>query len=313
MLDMVKQKTLKNVIRATGIGLHTGEKVYLTLRPAPVDTGVVFIRSDLDPMVEIKALNSSVVDTKLATTIGEGSVRISTVEHVLAAFSGLGIDNVYVEVSGPEMPIMDGSAATFVFLVQSAGIEAQSAAKKFIRIKKPIRVSGADGLNDYGQRVELLPHSGFKVSHTIIYDNAVIKEQHASIDFANTDFVKAVSRARTFGLMQEFEQLREMNLVQGGSLDNAIVVDEYRVLNADGLRHDDEFVRHKILDAIGDLYLLGHSILGEFIGYKSGHTENHALRTALLAQPDAWDVITFGDRQKAPSAYSNLGGLDYAS
>ncbi|MDC3327686.1 UDP-3-O-acyl-N-acetylglucosamine deacetylase [Pseudomonadales bacterium] len=310
---MVKQKTLKNVIRATGIGLHTGEKVYLTLRPAPVDTGVVFIRSDLDPMVEIKALNTSVVDTKLATTIGEGSVRISTVEHVLAAFSGLGIDNVYVEVSGPEMPIMDGSAATFVFLVQSAGIEAQSAAKKFIRIKKPIRVSGADGLNDYGQRVELLPYSGFKVSHTIIYDNAVIKEQHASIDFANTDFVKAVSRARTFGLMQEFEQLREMNLVQGGSLDNAIVVDEYRVLNADGLRHDDEFVRHKILDAIGDLYLLGHSILGEFVGYKSGHTENHALRTALLAQPDAWDVITFGDRQKAPSAYSNLGGLDYAS
>jgi UDP-3-O-[3-hydroxymyristoyl] N-acetylglucosamine deacetylase len=293
--------------------LHTGEKVYLTLRPAPVDTGVVFIRSDLDPMVEIKALNTSVVDTKLATTIGEGSVRISTVEHVLAAFSGLGIDNVYVEVSGPEMPIMDGSAATFVFLVQSAGIEAQSAAKKFIRIKKPIRVSGADGLNDYGQRVELLPYSGFKVSHTIIYDNAVIKEQHASIDFANTDFVKAVSRARTFGLMQEFEQLREMNLVQGGSLDNAIVVDEYRVLNADGLRHDDEFVRHKILDAIGDLYLLGHSILGEFVGYKSGHTENHALRTALLAQPDAWDVITFGDRQKAPSAYSNLGGLDYAS
>ena len=310
---MVKQKTLKNVIRATGIGLHTGEKVYLTLRPAPVDTGVVFIRSDLDPMVEIKALNSSVVDTKLATTIGEGSVRISTVEHVLAAFSGLGIDNVYVEVSGPEMPIMDGSAATFVFLVQSAGIEAQSAAKKFIRIKKPVRVSGAEGLNDYGQRVALLPHSGFKVSHTIIYDNAVIKEQHASIDFANTDFVKAVSRARTFGLMQEFEQLREMNLAQGGSLDNAIVVDEFRILNADGLRHDDEFVRHKILDAIGDLYLLGHSILGEFVGYKSGHTENHALRTALLAQPDAWDVITFSDRQKAPSAYANLGGLDYAS
>jgi len=310
---MVKQKTLKNVIRATGIGLHTGEKVYLTLRPAPVDTGVVFIRSDLDPMVEIKALNSSVVDTKLATTIGEGAVRISTVEHVLAAFSGLGIDNVYVEVSGPEMPIMDGSAATFVFLVQSAGIEAQSAAKKFIRIKKPIRVSGASGLNDYGQRVELLPHSGFKVSHTIVYDNAVIKEQHASIDFANTDFVKAVSRARTFGLMQEFEQLREMNLAQGGSLDNAIVVDEFRILNADGLRHDDEFVRHKILDAIGDLYLLGHSILGEFVGYKSGHTENHALRNALLAQPDAWDVVTFSDRQKAPGAYVNLGGLDYAS
>jgi len=310
---MIKQKTLKNVIRATGIGLHTGEKVYLTLRPAPVDTGVVFIRSDLDPVVEIKASNASVVDTKLATTIGIGDTKISTVEHVLAAFSGLGIDNVFVEVSGPEMPIMDGSAATFVFLVQSAGIEAQSAPKKFIRIKKPIRVSGVGSAQDYGQSVALLPHSGFKVSHTIIYDNAVIREQHACIDFANTDFVKAVSRARTFGLMQEFEQLRELNLAQGGSLDNAIVVDEYRILNVDGLRHDDEFVRHKILDAIGDLYLLGHSILGEFVGFKSGHTENHGLRTALIAQPEAWDIITFDEHERTPSAYAHLGGFEYAS
>ncbi|MCH1556418.1 MAG: UDP-3-O-acyl-N-acetylglucosamine deacetylase [Pseudomonadales bacterium] len=310
---MIKQKTLKNVIRATGIGLHTGEKVYLTLRPAPIDTGVVFIRSDLDPVVEIKASNATVVDTKLATTVGIGDAKISTVEHVLAAFSGLGIDNVFVEVSGPEMPIMDGSAATFVFLVQSAGIETQSACKKFIRIKKPIRVSGAGSAQDYGQSVALLPHPGFKVSHTIIYDNAVIREQHACIDFANTDFVKAVSRARTFGLMQEFEQLRELNLAQGGSLDNAIVVDEYRILNVDGLRHDDEFVRHKILDAIGDLYLLGHSILGEFVGFKSGHTENHALRSALIAQPEAWDIITFDGQERAPSAYAHLGGFEYAS
>jgi UDP-3-O-[3-hydroxymyristoyl] N-acetylglucosamine deacetylase len=310
---MVKQKTLKTVIRATGIGLHTGEKVYLTLRPAPIDTGVVFVRTDLSPVVEIKASNEAVVDTRLATTIGVGDAKISTVEHVLAALSGLGIDNVYIEVSGPEMPIMDGSAATFVFLVQSAGIEAQSAAKKFIRIKKPIRIDGTDSSSDFGQSVELLPYAGFKVSHTIIYDNAVIRKQHASIDFASTDFVKAVSRARTFGLMQEFEQLREMNLAQGGSLDNAIVVDEFRILNADGLRHDDEFVRHKILDAIGDLYLLGHSILGEFVGFKSGHTENHALRSALLAQPEAWDIVTFTDQRQAGGAYTQLGGWDYAS
>ena len=310
---MVKQKTLKTVIRATGIGLHTGEKVYLTLRPAPIDTGVVFVRTDLSPVVEIKASNEAVVDTRLATTIGVGDAKISTVEHVLAALSGLGIDNVYIEVSGPEMPIMDGSAATFVFLVQSAGIEAQSAAKKFIRIKKPIRIDGTNSASDFGQSVELLPYAGFKVSHTIIYDNAVIRKQHASIDFASTDFVKAVSRARTFGLMQEFEQLREMNLAQGGSLDNAIVVDEFRILNADGLRHDDEFVRHKILDAIGDLYLLGHSILGEFVGFKSGHTENHALRSALLAQPEAWDIVTFTDQRQAGGAYTQLGGWDYAS
>ena len=310
---MVKQKTLKTVIRATGIGLHTGEKVYLTLRPAPIDTGVVFVRTDLSPVVEIKASNEAVVDTRLATTIGVGDAKISTVEHVLAALSGLGIDNVYIEVSGPEMPIMDGSAATFVFLVQSAGIEAQSAAKKFIRIKKPIRIDGTDSASDFGQSVELLPYAGFKVSHTIIYDNAVIRKQHASIDFASTDFVKAVSRARTFGLMQEFEQLREMNLAQGGSLDNAIVVDEFRILNADVLRHDDEFVRHKILDAIGDLYLLGHSILGEFVGFKSGHTENHALRSALLAQPEAWDIVTFTDQRQAGGAYTQLGGWDYAS
>lgn len=310
---MIKQKTLKTVIRATGIGLHTGEKVYLTLRPAPIDTGVVFVRTDLSPVVEIKASNEAVVDTRLATTIGVGDAKISTVEHVLAALSGLGIDNVYIEVSGPEMPIMDGSAATFVFLVQSAGIEAQSAAKKFIRIKKSIRIDGTDSASDFGQSVELLPYAGFKVSHTIIYDNAVIRKQHASIDFASTDFVKAVSRARTFGLMQEFEQLREMNLAQGGSLDNAIVVDEFRILNADGLRHDDEFVRHKILDAIGDLYLLGHSILGEFVGFKSGHTENHALRSALLAQPEAWDIVTFTDQRQAGGAYTQLGGWDYAS
>jgi UDP-3-O-[3-hydroxymyristoyl] N-acetylglucosamine deacetylase len=210
------------------------------------------------------------------------------------------------------MPIMDGSSATFVFLLQSAGIELQNAAKRFLKIKKPIAVKGDSLANDFGQSVELKPFDGFRVSHTIIYDNAVIKKQQATIDFAETDFVKSVSRARTFGLMQEFEQLREMNLAQGGSLDNAIVVDEYRILNPDGLRHEDEFVRHKILDAIGDLYLLGYSIIGEFVGFKSGHTENHLLRKALLENTSAWELVTFGDESRAPVAYSGVPNVELA-
>lgn len=300
---MIKQKSLKNVIRATGVGLHTGEKTYLTLRPAPVDTGIVFVRVDLDPVVEIPALTEYVRDTTMATTIAKDGHRVSTVEHLMSAFSGLGIDNAYVEVSGPEMPIMDGSAATFVFLIQSAGIQDQKALKKFIRIKKPVRVDAEDGPRSYSQFATIKPYDGFKVGHTIVYDNAVIREQQASVDFSTTSFVKEVSRARTFGLMQEFEYLRERNLIQGGSLDNAVVVDDYRILNADGLRHEDEFVRHKILDAIGDLYLLGHSVIGEFTGYKSGHTENHALRRKLLQKKDAWEVVTFDDVREAPVSY----------
>jgi UDP-3-O-[3-hydroxymyristoyl] N-acetylglucosamine deacetylase len=309
---MIKQRTLKSAISATGIGLHTGEKVFLTLRPAPPNTGIRFIRTDLKPSVEIPAIHSSVSDTRLATTVGQGEARISTVEHLLAALAGMAIDNLYVEVSGPEMPIMDGSSATFVFLLQSAGIELQNAAKRFLKIKKPISVKGGSLANDFGQSVELKPFEGFKVSHTIIYDNAVIKKQQATIDFAEIDFVKSVSRARTFGLMQEFEQLREMNLAQGGSLDNAIVVDEYRILNPDGLRHEDEFVRHKILDAIGDLYLLGYSIIGEFVGFKSGHTENHLLRKALLENTAAWELVTFGDESRAPVAYSGVPNVELA-
>ncbi|MDA0977100.1 MAG: UDP-3-O-acyl-N-acetylglucosamine deacetylase [Proteobacteria bacterium] len=303
---MIRQRTLKNVIRATGVGLHTGEKIYLTLRPAPADTGIVFVRVDVDPVVEIPALTEYVGDTTLATTIMKDGHRISTIEHLMSAFSGLSIDNAYVEVSGPEMPIMDGSAATFVFLIQSAGIEEQNALKKFIRIKKPVQVTDEESSRSYEQSARLLPYNGFKVSHTIVYDNAVIKEQQASVDFSATSFVKEVSRARTFGLMQEFEHLRERNLAQGGSLDNAVVVDEYRILNDDGLRHEDEFVRHKILDAIGDLYLLGHSLIGEFVGYKSGHTENHALRRRLLQQNDAWEIVTFDDIKSAPVSYGGL-------
>jgi len=302
---MVYQRTLKNSIRATGVGLHTGEKVYLTLRPAPTNTGVVFIRSDLDPVLEIPARSEYVGDTTLATTITKGEVRISTIEHLMAALSGLGVDNVFVEVSGPEMPIMDGSAATFVFLIQSAGIEQQDALKKFLRIKETVSVTGPEGVGWCGQSATLQPFDGFKVSHTIVYDNPVIKEQRASVNFSTTSFVKEVSRARTFGLMQEFEHLRERNLAQGGSLDNAVVVDDFRVLNDDGLRHKDEFVRHKILDAIGDLYLLGYSLIGEFIGHKSGHAANHALREALIAQESAFEIVTFDDEKQVPRAYAH--------
>ncbi|NQV64000.1 MAG: UDP-3-O-acyl-N-acetylglucosamine deacetylase [SAR86 cluster bacterium] len=299
---MINQRTLKNVIRATGVGLHTGEKVYLTLRPAPINKGIVFIRVDVETAVEIPALTEYVGDTTLATTIEKDGCRVSTIEHLMAAFSGLGVDNAYVEVSGPEMPIMDGSAATFVFLIQSAGIQEQSALKQFIKIKRRIEVSDPDGV---AWSASLEPYDGFRVSHTIVYDNPVIKQQKASVNFSTTSFVKEVSRARTFGLMREFEHLRERNLAQGGSMDNAIVVDDYRVLNDDGLRHQDEFVRHKILDAIGDLYLLGHSVIGEFVGHKSGHTGNHALRQALLSQADAWELVTFDDAADLPMAYAS--------
>ncbi|HIG40209.1 MAG: UDP-3-O-acyl-N-acetylglucosamine deacetylase [bacterium] len=301
---MINQKTLKNVIRATGIGLHTGKKVYLTLRPAPIDTGIVFIRMDTEPVVEIPALTEYVGDTTLATTISLDGQRISTVEHLMATFSGLGVDNAYVEVNGPEMPIMDGSAATFVFLIQSAGVEEQSALKKFIRILDKVSVSGSPDQGWHDQSATIQPFDGFRVSHTIVYDHPVIKEQKACINFSTTSFVKEVSRARTFGMIQDFENLRERNLAQGGSLDNAVVVDDYRVLNDDGLRHTDEFVRHKILDVIGDLYMLGHSIIGEFVGYKSGHAANHALRLELLANPQAWEIVTFEDPDKVPSAYA---------
>lgn len=301
---MTNQRTLKNVIRATGVGLHTGEKVYLTLRPAPADTGIVFVRVDLDPAVEIPARSEYVCDTTLATTIAVGEHRVATIEHLMSALSGLGIDNAYVEVSGPEMPIMDGSAATFVFLIQSAGIVEQNALKKFIKITKKISVKSPEGVRWRDQTATIQPFDGFKVSHTIVYDNPVIKEQRASVNFSTTSFVKEVSRARTFGLMQEFEFLREQNLAQGGSLDNAVVVDEYRVLNDEGLRHEDEFVRHKILDAIGDLYLMGHAIIGEFIGHKSGHSAHHALREELLRRTDAWEIVTFDDPEAVPVAYS---------
>jgi len=297
---MIRQRTLRNTIRATGVGLHTGEKVYLTLRPAPVNTGIVFRRVDLDPMVEIPARAENVGDTTLSTTLVRGDVRVSTVEHLLSAMAGLGIDNACVELSAAEVPIMDGSAGPFVFLIQSAGIEEQDAPKQFIRIRRPVTVRDGD------KTASFLPFNGFKVSFSIEFDHPVFRDRtgHAEVDFSSTSFVKEVSRARTFGFMHEIEYLRSRGLAQGGSVDNAIVVDEYRILNEDGLRYEDEFVKHKILDAIGDLYLLGKSLIGEFRAHKSGHALNNALLRALIADADAWEVVTFEDPGVAPISYA---------
>ena len=299
--QMIRQRTLKNIIRATGIGLHTGDKVYLTLRPAAVDTGIVFRRVDLDEPVEIAATPDNVGDTRLSTTLIHNNVRVSTVEHLLSAMAGLGIDNAYIDVSAPEVPIMDGSAGPFVFLIQSAGIEEQNAAKRFIRIKKTVIVEDGDKWARFD------PFEGFKVSFNIDFQHPVFQSQSqtTTVDFSSTSFVKEVSRARTFGFMRDIEQLRENNLVLGGSLDNAIVMDDYRVLNEDGLRYRDEFVKHKVLDAIGDLYLLGCSLIGEFSGYKSGHELNNRLLRSLLANEDAWEAATFDDPKLAPISYTH--------
>jgi UDP-3-O-[3-hydroxymyristoyl] N-acetylglucosamine deacetylase len=297
---MIRQRTLKNVIRATGIGLHTGEKVYLTLRPAAVDSGIVFRRIDLETPIEIPATPENVGDTRLSTTLISNGVRVSTVEHLLSAMAGLGIDNAYVDLSASEVPIMDGSAGPFVFLIQSAGIEEQNAPKRFIRIKKPVIVEDGDKWARFD------PFEGFKVSFNIDFEHPVFKDrsQTTHVDFSSTSFVKEVSRARTFGFMRDIEQLRENNLALGGSLDNAIVMDDYRVLNEDGLRYQDEFVKHKVLDAIGDLYLLGCSLIGAFSGYKSGHALNNRLLLTLLADEAAWEAATF-DSERAPISYTH--------
>jgi UDP-3-O-[3-hydroxymyristoyl] N-acetylglucosamine deacetylase len=296
---MIKQRTLKNIIRATGVGLHSGEKVYLTLKPAPIDTGIVFRRVDLDPVVEIAARAENVGDTTLSTTLVKGDVKVDTIEHLLSAMAGLGIDNAYVELSASEVPIMDGSAGPFVFLIQSAGLEEQDAAKKFIRIKREVSVQDGD------KRATFLPFEGFKVGFEIDFDHPAFvgRTQSASVDFSSTSFVKEVSRARTFGFMRDIEYLRSQNLALGGSEANAIVVDDSGVLNEDGLRYEDEFVKHKILDAIGDLYLLGNSLIGEFRGFKSGHALNNQLLRSLIAQQDAWEVVTFDDASTAPISY----------
>jgi len=293
---MIYQKTLRNTIRAKGVGLHTGEQVNLTLRPAPPNTGIIFRRVDLQPVVEIPARLDHVTDTRLSTALGCKRVRISTVEHLLSAFSGLGIDNAIVDLSAPEVPIMDGSAGPFVFLIQSAGVEPQPVAKRFLRIRRRVEVRDGD------KWARFTPHPGFKVGFTIDFRHPLFKGRgrQVEIDFARTSFVREVSRARTFGFMRDLEKLREQQLALGGSLDNAVVLDDYRVVNEDGLRYDDEFVKHKVLDAVGDLYLLGYSLIGAFCGHKSGHAlNNHLLRT-LVQQQDAWEIVTFEDPASVP-------------
>jgi UDP-3-O-[3-hydroxymyristoyl] N-acetylglucosamine deacetylase len=287
---MIKQRTLKNVVRATGVGIHSGEKVQMTLRPAAVDTGIVFRRVDLPLPMDVPARADRVGATAMSSTLIENGVRVATVEHLMAAFAGLGIDNAYIDLSAPEVPIMDGSAGPFVFLIQSAGIEVQSAPKRFIRVLKPIEVRDGDKV------ARLEPFHGFKLSFSIEFDHPLFHDQGicaAEINFASANFVRELSRARTFGFMRDLEALRDRNLALGGSMDNAVVLDDYRVLNEDGLRYENELVKHKMLDALGDLYLLGAPLLAHFHGHKSGHALNNQLARALLADQTAWESVTF--------------------
>jgi UDP-3-O-[3-hydroxymyristoyl] N-acetylglucosamine deacetylase len=302
---MLKQRTLKSVVRATGVGLHTGEKVAMTLRPAQPNTGIVFRRIDLPVPIDILADAFNVTDTRLCSTLESGGARIATVEHLMSAFAGLGVDNAYVDLAGSEVPIMDGSAAPFVFLIQSAGIEQQPSPKRFFRIRRTVEVKDGD------KWAKFEPFEGFKLEFSIAFDHPAFERsaQSASVDFAHTSYAKEVARARTFGFIQEVEALRDSGLALGGSMENAIVVDEYRVLNAEGLRYGDEFVKHKLLDAIGDLYLIGHPMIGAFSAHKSGHALNNRLLRATLALRDAWEFVTFEREEDAPVALSRLFAL----
>src|SRR6478609_148266 len=296
---MLKQRTIKQLVRTTGVGLHSGTKVELTLRPAEPDTGIVFRRVDLDPQVVFPTRADIVGDTRMATVLMKDGGRVSTVEHLMSACAGLGIDNLYVDVTAEEIPIMDGSAASFVFLIQSAGIEQQNAAKKFIKVTKPVEIRDGDKF------ARLDPYFGFKLSFTIDFRHPAVDKtgQALEVDFANTSYVREIARARTFGFAHEVEMMRELGLARGGSMDNAIVLDEYRILNNDGLRYDDEFVKHKMLDAIGDLYVVGHPLLASYKAYKGGHAMNNMLLRELLAHEDAYEIVTFDDTQKAPRGF----------
>ncbi|HWK73054.1 MAG TPA: UDP-3-O-acyl-N-acetylglucosamine deacetylase [Povalibacter sp.] len=296
---MFRQRTLKNTIRATGVGLHSGKKVLMVLRPAPADTGVVFRRTDLQAQIDVPAQAENVGETMLGTTLIQGAARVSTIEHLMSAFAGLGLDNAYIELSAEEVPIMDGSAGPFVFLLQSAGIEEQPAPKRFARILEPIQVEDGD------KWARFTPYNGFKVNFEIEFNHPIFKkrDQSASMDFSTTSFLREISRARTFGFMRDLEFMRSRNLALGGTMENAIVLDDTRILNEEGLRYEDEFVKHKILDAIGDLYLLGRSIIGEFSGYKSGHSLNNKLLRKLIATPQAWEEVTFENVQDSPISY----------
>lgn len=297
---MLKQRTIKSIVKTVGIGLHSGRKVELTLRPAAPGTGIVFSRVDLPTPVDIPASAMSIGDTRLASVLQKDGARVSTVEHLMSACAGLGIDNLYVDVTAEEIPIMDGSAASFVFLIQSAGIEEQNAPKRFIKVKKPVEIREGDKF------ARLDPYFGFKLKFTIDFRHPAVDKtgQELEVDFANTSYVREIARARTFGFAHEVEMMRELGLARGGSMDNAIVLDEYRILNNDGLRYDDEFVKHKMLDAIGDLYVVGHPLLASYTAYKSGHGLNNALLRELLAHEDAYEIVTFDDPQAAPSGFA---------
>jgi UDP-3-O-[3-hydroxymyristoyl] N-acetylglucosamine deacetylase len=296
---MLKQRTLKNLVKAVGIGLHSGRKVELVLRPAAADTGIVYRRTDLDPPVDIPARAESVVDVRMATTLGKDGAIVGTVEHLSSALAGLGVDNCYVDVDAPEIPIMDGSAASFVFLIQSAGLVEQNAPRRFVRVLKPVEIREGD------KWVRLEPYFGFKLSFSIDFNHPAIDatEQTVEVDLAREPFVTTVARARTFGFVNEVEALRAAGLAKGGNFENAIVMDEFRVLNADGLRSDDEFAKHKLLDAMGDLYVLGKPLIAAYSAHKGGHALNNKLLRALLADEAAREIVTFGDRQMAPAAF----------
>ncbi|HYD80851.1 MAG TPA: UDP-3-O-acyl-N-acetylglucosamine deacetylase [Paucimonas sp.] len=309
---MLKQRTIKQIVKTVGVGLHSGTKVELTLRPAAPDTGIVFRRVDLDPIVDLPASATMVGDTRLASTLDRNGAKVSTVEHLMSACAGLGIDNLYIDVTAEEIPIMDGSASSFVFLLQQAGLEEQNTPKKFIRVKKPVDVR--DGKGDQEKWARLEPYNGFKLRFFIEFKHPAVDGtgQIAEVDFEVDSYVKEIARARTFGFMQEVEMLRGIGLARGGSLENAIVMDEYRILNPDGLRYENEFVRHKILDAIGDLYLIGHPFLAAYTAHKSGHALNNQLLRALLAQPDAYEIVSFDALETAPESYARQVGQEWA-
>ncbi|MBI3284057.1 MAG: UDP-3-O-acyl-N-acetylglucosamine deacetylase [Burkholderiales bacterium] len=309
---MLKQRTIKQQVKTIGVGVHSGTKVDLILRPAPIDAGIVFTRIDLDPPVVFPAQAMNVGDTRMASTLSNGAAKVSTVEHLMSACAGLGIDNLYIDVSAEEIPIMDGSASSFVYLLQQAGMQEQEAPRKFIRVLKPVEIREGSGKSEKWARLE--PYDGFKLNFFIEFNHPAVDgtTQTAEVDFAKVSYVKDVARARTFGFMQDVETLRGIGLARGGSMENAIVMDEYRILNADGLRFDDEFVRHKILDAIGDLYLIGHPLLASYTAHKSGHGLNNQLLRALLAQPDAYQIVSFDDAAAAPLAYAGLDAREWA-
>ena len=309
---MLKQRTIKQLVKTVGVGLHSGTKVELTLRPAAIDTGIIFRRVDLDPAIDLPATALGVGDTRMASTLTKDGARVSTVEHLLSACAGLGIDNLYVDLTAEEIPIMDGSASSFVFLLQQAGLQEQGAAKKFIRVKTPVEVSEGEGEQRKWARLE--PYNGFRLKFFIEFNHPAVDGtgQSAEVDFALESYVKEVARARTFGFMQDVETLRGLGLARGGSLENAIVMDEYRILNPDGLRYDNEFVRHKILDAIGDLYLIGHPLLAGYVAHKSGHTLNNQLLRALLAQPEAYEIVSFDTLANAPATYVRQAAQEWA-